>query len=1300
MNGARQSYGFVFGTVAVITALVVAFLPRPGGQPDAGKPDKDKKSPSLDAPQAAAPGAEGPLAPVWAFLGSPHEKAKGYALTLSWDGVLHVSGEPQKPDDEAGFYDWPDRRALQDYRFRFLVATVPDPADSGFASMFDQVLESLQRAVEQGGYVFDRAWLPWQRAAADKAAGPQRQQKHPGLILFRSQTAEAGGKRDLLALLLVGETPTAGIHKEAFHNATRIISYCPAPAKVAKNRLRIVGPFFSGSAPSLRTALEQARPVLAPPGAPAPEEPLIRVVCGGASGFDHRQFVQGTWAGNDPKKAFQTTILPDQLLLHWAFKALGNPANPKKGDVPGAIVVLQESNTGFGQNIRQGLPKDKSKSADGPRFFVLPYPLHISQLRASYSQEQLARLERQGLPRVGRDLPFPSEGGDRADRGREAVQAQAPLMSAAIADLILDNLVTTMAQKGARHVCLVSTDPQDTIFLARLIRGRYPDAQLVTVGANLLFTHEDYNSELRGMIVASTYPLHPPVQGWSAADEGPERLRILFSDHGYEGYYNATLVQLAEGETTDKKRHDDLLQRMLDYGWEGHELKHTLPPIWISVVGGNGQLIPVSYVSPGDYWKDAANNKDQEVKTALEFAFPRPVEPAAAGQTQRAGPNFGLIRPPNMSLLLFVIFLVLNCYYFNWAWRYLRDARWGHRIADLCARYKQRVDFGVVCLAQVLLYGRIAVWAWTPLRAGLWSRDGWLAAATLVVSASAFGMMWYAGVTLLRAYRQEALGPGETRLGRYLKVARKSKRLRPFGESPAAPKDESPYALPLRSGFWIVSADAAMLFLVALVLVCFVWRVAAAMFGETGAEEVLEFERLAHFTNGVSSLLPRLFFCLALFGWGYCLVKKLHLANKQAVACPFPAADSPPFRDLIKLDGEVRSELMPPSTIRNHFIGCVGLFGLVVLAFLKLWHDHLPPVDGVLFGYVTLAGFCTGAFFLLFTLLQFYWAWRLLRRLLRALALLPMQGAFERLGDKVVALFGHYQFSLRAHLAVRVQQYHLLRAAFPAFRKAVEYGAWGLERHGTLGPSTLAQVWAEVQNAFPEPDLSPPIAELFEQESARHARDPAEGATRELGSETRAACRLLAERCLRVLKPLWPAQTMEGAFGRSQPSGQEAVAQPGREAATPLFLSLPEGDPIREWATAAESFVAAEVVGYLSQFTAQLRTLLTSLTVGSLLLVLAATVYPFHPQHQMLLFLTVLGGGAAAAIAVFLIQFNSDELVSRISRSTPNRFTPDWPFLQGAAAYVLPIVAAVMIQFPFVTSTLRSLLDPLFHIVK
>src|SRR5262249_49245760 len=156
-------------------------------------------------------------------------------------------------------------------------------------------------------------------------------------------------------------------------------------------------------------------------------------------------------------------------------------------------------------------------------------------------------------------------------KGRGPIGPQAPLLTAAVGDLILDNLVTSMAEKQAKHVSLASTDPQDKIFLARVIRERYPDVQLTTVGGDLLFTHEDYNYALRGMIVGSTYPLYPPVQRWGDLEQDSSATRIQFAADTDEGSYNAVLVHLAEMAKLagDERRSREIQAEMMDYGWEG-----------------------------------------------------------------------------------------------------------------------------------------------------------------------------------------------------------------------------------------------------------------------------------------------------------------------------------------------------------------------------------------------------------------------------------------------------------------------------------------------------------------------------------------------------------------------------------------------------------------------------------------------------------------------------------------------------------------------------------------------------------
>jgi len=121
------------------------------------------------------------------------------------------------------------------------------------------------------------------------------------------------------------------------------------------------------------------------------------------------------------------------------------------------------------------------------------------------------------------------------------------------------------------------------------------------------------------MVVAGTYPLHPSVQAWSDPKSSSPTW-ILFANESYQGCYNAALAHLARGMPGEEKtRQDKILARMLDYGWTASDDPNTVPPVWISVVASNGQLLPVKHV-PGESYRCEVGDCEAE----LEALFKRP----------------------------------------------------------------------------------------------------------------------------------------------------------------------------------------------------------------------------------------------------------------------------------------------------------------------------------------------------------------------------------------------------------------------------------------------------------------------------------------------------------------------------------------------------------------------------------------------------------------------------------------------------------------------------------------------------
>ena len=267
----RQTSLLWVGLVALAAALI-AVQPRSSTRDDTSKTGKkttETTPAALGQNDAGSWPGGGPLDPIRRFFLPAAPKGNAAVATnLPFTvqsahvsaGSLAVTLAPTQPPADP--YDW-SKIDLTGYSIRFLIATVPDPADSGLGYLFDQTMAAIQRALEMEEYVIDRAWLPWKPSGAEAGKSgpdPRLQDKHPGLILFRRGHIGGEAKRSVLAMLLVGETPTSGIHKGAFQNAVRIIRNCPAEAmpETERERIRVVGPYFSGSSISLRTVLERA----------------------------------------------------------------------------------------------------------------------------------------------------------------------------------------------------------------------------------------------------------------------------------------------------------------------------------------------------------------------------------------------------------------------------------------------------------------------------------------------------------------------------------------------------------------------------------------------------------------------------------------------------------------------------------------------------------------------------------------------------------------------------------------------------------------------------------------------------------------------------------------------------------------------------------------------------------------------------------------------------------------------------------------------------------------------------------
>src|SRR5215469_5788359 len=201
---------------------------------------------------------------------------------------------------------------------RFLIATVPNPISTHLPLMFDRMIETIQSAAGDDSYSYHSSWFPWDSEKEyyllddqDRAEDARKaQQGQPGVMTFRGPMTDKGSADPFssgLIVFVVAEQPTEGIDLGEFRTALEWIQRLRA--KTAKRELRILGPTFSGSLPSLRKALSSRDLAeLADPGA-------IKVYSGSVSSDDGFRWFQTFMSKEARLGEFKTFSEGDSVMI-------------------------------------------------------------------------------------------------------------------------------------------------------------------------------------------------------------------------------------------------------------------------------------------------------------------------------------------------------------------------------------------------------------------------------------------------------------------------------------------------------------------------------------------------------------------------------------------------------------------------------------------------------------------------------------------------------------------------------------------------------------------------------------------------------------------------------------------------------------------------------------------------------------------------------------------------------------------------------------------------------------------------
>ena len=1255
------------GLVAFLLLAVAGLFAAPFAVPREATPDgSDKTAPSAAAAPAAkaaepAPDVAGPL--LADFL-LPGEK-RGSRTTADVVDALRARG----------------------IVVRALVVMVPDPVDSILDYAFDRSLDALQRAARTDRYLLDRYFLPWIAGARGtgrpESDGPGSLGRSPGVLLFRKLTSNALNSKDprfeLLAVFLVGETPISGVQKPALARALTEAMAITLREEVVSPlvpELRILGPYFSGSALSLRMTLLQWQAVREqwnPVREPAPV--FVTIVSGTATIVSIKKVLEQGPAGFEKLAAgiattFSATVIPDRVTrayLYGYLKSLNVDFN--------RVAVLTEANTAYGQRWGAQTSTGSETAQEGSRpGMTIFFPMHISQLRAAYEKDKLLQpLNETKAPGAGaRTLDITL---DDTARQRDAVPSVSAL-STASDELSLAAILGTLSRRQIQYVGIVATDVRDKLFLARQISLNCPGVTLFTLESDILLTHRKYAPFLRGMLVASTYPLYGHNQIWTP-DSRPKEF-LQFPSGAAQGVFNAALVLL--GNDSELVEYGPPFPQLVDR--DPSNPKRRRPPVWLSVAG-NTAAWPLYAHSEYDELDDFIHLRTETPKVK-ENPLAQVLQSDDIRLSASRLSQFFLWTLCFLSLGLSASFAVANRREqpVNWdtvsIWppdaeflrrRPLENPTLARLRIDDDRRAPYRKDLLLLLLVVALFVVQVLATSafLQPYRLAL--RDGPAAllsapAGALFAAAGVLLALLAITITLVRAFvysirREGHLFGAEFR--RFRCHPLRAAELRHLSS-----RGSGRFLLArLRGAFGAISGGA----LIALLLVTVLLTVYHAWPADLLAA-LLRFERLTNPVSGLSILVPLLLLSFSCASLAFSGLRRLTLDEWGG----FEAAVL--GRRNSDLSGAEAAERHILRTIRQVWVSpAISAALTLVFGYLLVWllSRLSPAMEGEPYQTLFRLAFFFACLGTLFTAARYFLLWRRLRVFLSLLAIHPMADAFDRVPRRLADAVGPRAFGRFISLpdfAALLHLWRLLKTGFGSARPGLEafFGVKDPEAGNVLVAlgkiDTLKWDYSGRLRRFG--------GRLLQTWKAR--------------VQTAESVALMARILQPAVEPYWRTKPLPTDAGPAAESSND------RRKIDPAALA---------WLRQSEEFLAAHLVIYVAYVFLHLRNLLSTYVLSVLLLFLAVTAYPFQPARFLVLFLFGFVLLLAAVTIGTFLQMDRDEILSRVTRTTAGKVSWDFAFIARVFVYgVVPILGVVGASIPEVQTGLSSVIDSISRVIK
>ena len=1125
----------------------------------------------------------------------------------------------------------------------FVIAIVPDPVHTHLALYFDRTIDTIEEALQDDGYIFYRAVVPWDHETHPEsddyklrldAERYQEGREHlPGIMLFRP-SQDLGAEKGPLAVVLVGESPTSGIEKKQFASAIREIQNRTG-IKESELTLRILGPTFSGSLSSLKELLTcGANPCYR----------LATILSGTISGrrevgdFQEKAADFQTQNPGPAKIIFDTFQETDDVMLERFIEFVSRDSYGVRDYAASSIAELSEDETAYG-----------SLRHSGTGVLQLYFPREISQLRAAYQDTSASANATERLP--FQTLPH-NFGVTGEDTVASFSQKQTPLSQEAV----LLSIVAELRKHAIEFVILNATDPLDTLFLSHYLRSAYPQGRIVTMGADMLFPRDVEDTSLHGILALSTYSVSPSAnhQFLQLKDSGTERMFPSSSDIGtYNALHSLITVPVApppQNCQPSVSSNDCTIQllssnpekplHLIQYGWRerGTEFaRYDAPPVRLSALGHDGYW-PIATLGP---------SRDGKIPTLLPQVVnaSQGLTPSAPVRQFDDGP--GPVEVPNSWVVMEVAGLALAGGFCLSLWLGSLRSPWQQlaQFAPTMADARGRL----IATAGIFLIFVLVILLW-PYAHG---RRDWMMIHGLrhavILTAGIFVVLV---VTLLDISHRSGLLDAIARHGGITWTDLQNRRV-------------------------VLIFTATSVF-----LACF-----CLLFPEYSDERLagirhFEVLRAIQLTSGLSPILPVFFLLAAGLWWanhtvsGWILLDERCPRLPSGIAQPRIGEDDEIVQDLLKA-------LRPgPSSVTHYLV----LFGIGVGIFLLTGFtlNFIRTIEPSRFDkYQLFPLLAIASAGLIGTTLRLWTIWFRARQLLLTLDSSLLRRGFQRLEGfswKPIWKFGGVG-SLSEYQRILAREREALQSAvnvLPALEASKEKIDLALKQtrsafetaKGYAYPASFAMLRSKTERTTKAyiRTLYSDIRALFSLREWAANRKAQQKLITQFGHFQEGVA-LAAHDALAYLADRWQHEKEEPKRHRGQETADELKTR------------------------ACERFVSLVYTSFLLVVFARMRTLIVAISGMYILILLALTLYPFEPRPAIQTYLVVMLAFIVTVVGLVFAQIHRDATLSHITDTKPGELGGDF-YLRMASFIALPLFTFFASQFPEIGRFFYSWLEP------